>query len=522
MRVLSAESMREVDRKAIEELGIPSLVLMENAALGVVDALAESYPDARRIAIFCGPGNNGGDGFAVGRHLFARGYEVDLVLARGQRSPTGDAGVQLEICRRMGLAIEEISSPEGVADALALARAGDLVVDALFGTGLRRPLEGHFAELVEGLSLVPVPCLAVDLPSGLDASSPQPIGPFLQADLTVTFAAPKVAHILPPAARAVGELVVADLGIPPSLVESAEGDLSLLLAEELAGSLEHRPREGHKGSFGHLLVVAGSPGKTGAAVLAARAAVRGGAGLVTVAAPRALRDLVDAGCVEAMTLGVPENSAGGLSLEAATLLLDFADGKSAAAVGPGLGQAEDTPEAVRQLVLRLPIPVVLDADGLNAFAGRLDELARRKAPTVLTPHPGELGRLLGRPTEKILAGRLEAVAEAASRSRCVVILKGHASLVATPEDGIAINGTGNPGMATGGSGDVLTGLLGALLAQGYAAVEGSRLGTFLHGLAGDLAAAHQGEEALGASDLVDRLGEAFQRLRGLEGPGLQS
>ncbi|MCB1037235.1 MAG: NAD(P)H-hydrate epimerase, partial [Acidobacteria bacterium] len=340
MRVLDADAMREVDRQAIEDLGIPSLVLMENAALGVVDALAETFPEVSRVAIFCGPGNNGGDGFAVGRHLAVRGYEVELFLARGRRPPEGDAAVQLGICRRMGLEVVEIPSSAGIGSALETAESCDLVVDALFGTGLGRPLGGHFAELVEGLSRLPVPCLAVDLPSGLDASSPHPIGAHVEAELTVTFAAPKVAQVLPPAAHAVGRLVVADLGIPPRLIDEAAGDLFLLLPEEVGGLLEPRPREGHKGTFGHLLGVAVSPGKSGAAVLAARSAVRGGAGLVTLAVPRPILDLVDGGCLEAMALGLPATPDGALAEASVEVVLEAASGKTAAAVGPGLGTSE--------------------------------------------------------------------------------------------------------------------------------------------------------------------------------------
>ncbi len=519
MRILTAQAMREVDRRAIEELSIPSLVLMENAALGVVDALAESFPEARRIAVFCGPGNNGGDGFAVGRHLAVRGYDLELFLVTGRRPPSGDAAVELEICRRMGLAVKDVSSGAHLGKALEVAGTCDLVVDALFGTGLGRPLGGHFGELVIGLSSLGVPCLAVDLPSGLDASSPHPPGPYLQAEQTVTFAAPKVAHIFPPAAEAVGELVVTDLGIPPDLVADAPGDLSLLEAQTLSGLLSSRPAEGHKGTFGHLLLVAGSPGKAGAAILAARGAVRGGAGLVTVAVPEPLRDLVDGGSLETMTLGLPAGSGGTLATEALPDLVAAAVGKSAAAVGPGLGEEAQTPEVIRDLALRLELPLVLDADGLNAFAGRLEDLAGRPAATILTPHPGELGRLLSWPTGRVVEERLEAVREAARRSRSVVVLKGHRTLVADPGTGVWVNTTGNPGMATGGSGDVLTGLLGALLAQGYDAVDAACLGVYVHGAAGDRVAAEQGPEALAAGDLAAALGGAFGELRGLATAG---
>jgi hydroxyethylthiazole kinase-like uncharacterized protein yjeF len=306
MRILTADEMRAVDRAAIDELGLPALVLMENAALGVVDALGERYPQAESAAIFCGPGNNGGDGLAVARQLAARGYGVEIFLATGGREPTGDAATQLAICRRLGLTIHELPgegapAAAGLAAWMTAARDHDLVVDALFGTGLARPLAGVFAQLVEALDELPLPCVAVDLPSGLAGGSAEPLGPHLRADLTVTFGAPKVAHVFPPAADAVGELVVADLGFPERfLAAAAPGDLHLLVGEELRGLLPARSAASHKGDFGHLLVVAGSLGKAGAAVLATRAAVCAGAGLVTAAVPAPLAAVLHQGVVEAM------------------------------------------------------------------------------------------------------------------------------------------------------------------------------------------------------------------------------
>lgn len=509
MRILSTEAMREVDRVAIEEIGIPSLVLMENAAIGVVDAIGEVYEEAESAAIFCGPGNNGGDGLAIARHLAIRGYDVQVFLVAGRRGMRGDAEVQLGICRRQGLAIQEVADEDGVVEALEEAREADLIVDALFGTGLSSPLEGMLADLVQGLNDLPVPRVAVDLPSGLNGSRPEPLGPHIQADLTVTFAAPKVVHVFPPASEAVGDLVVTDLGIPPELVDEANepegggGPLHLLVGEELAGLLPEREPGTHKGDYGHALIVAGSPGKAGAAILAARAAVRSGAGLVTAAVPEAILDVVDLGSIESMTLPLPSDAS------AAERVLEAAEGKSVLAMGPGLGQEDETAEAVRRIAREVPLPLVLDADGINAFASRAAELAGRSAETVLTPHPGELGRLLGIPTTEVQSDRLAAVRRAAAETEAVVVLKGHRTLVATPGGEVHVNPTGNPGMASGGTGDVLTGLIASLLAQGLGALDAARLGVYLHGLAGDLAAARTGEAALTAGDLLDSLPAAF-------------
>lgn len=519
MRILSVDAMREVDRRAIEELGIPGMVLMENAALGVVDAVGEVYPEAASAAIFCGPGNNGGDGLAIARHLSVRGYEVEVFLATGGRELHGDAGSQLAICRALGLPLREIQEGGDLGPALEAARRCDVVIDALFGTGLARPLEGAFAALVEGVNDLPAPRVAVDLPSGLNGDRAEPLGPHVRAALTVTFAAPKPAHVLPPAAEACGELVVADLGIPPSLISEAEAGPHLLVGEELAAELPAREASTHKGSYGHALILAGSPGKAGAAILAARAAVRSGAGLVTAAVPEPILPTVDLGSIESMTLPLPADASGHLAAEAAERLLTAAEGKDALALGPGLGQEAGTVEAIRRIVHDCPLPLVIDADGLNAFAGRPQDLAGRAAETVLTPHPGELGRLLEISAAEVQADRLAAVRRAAERTGAIVVLKGHRTLVASPEGEVHVNPTGNPGMATGGTGDVLTGMIAGLLAQGQAGYGPAGLGAvllavYLHGLAGDLAAARLGTACLAAGDLLDSLPAAFSHLAG--------
>jgi NAD(P)H-hydrate epimerase len=556
MRILTAEEMRGVDRAAIERLGLPGLVLMENAALGVVDAIGRQYPRAESAAIFCGPGNNGGDGLAVARQLATRGYAVEIFLAMGKAGKAdeagkagepqlaGDAGLQLAVCRRLELTIHELApdgdpaeAEAGLAAALEAAGRHDLVIDALFGTGLARPLTGWFARLVEGLNEVPRPRVAVDIPSGLSGSSAEPPGPHLLADLTVTFAAPKVAHVFPPAADAAGELVVTDLGFPRRLVDEAAGDLHLLVGEELSGLLPPRARDSHKGDYGHLLLVAGSPGKAGAAVLAARAAVRAGAGLVTAAVPETILQIVHLGSIESMVLPLPAGSAGpprehgtgdaggghgaghagghgggALTAAAAEQVLAAAAGKSALAVGPGLGQDAGTVAAIRRLAVAAELPLVLDADGINAFAGRPEELAARRAPTVLTPHPGELGRLLGISTAEVQADRPAAARRAAAATGAIVVLKGSLTLIAAPGGGLYVNPTGNPGMASGGTGDVLTGILGGLVAQRLEPLDAACLAVYLHGLAGDLALARLRGPSLAAEDLIASLPAAFADL----------
>jgi NAD(P)H-hydrate epimerase len=512
MKVLDSDEMRRVDRAASETLGVPSMVVMENAAIGVADAIGERFSAARSVAIFCGPGNNGGDGYALARHLAGRGYEIRLFAVGPRPKPDSDAGRQLEIVRRMGLEAVAVSSAEEVASALDSSRLADLVVDALFGTGLSRALEEPYAGLVQALAAFSVPRLAIDLPSGLDASRSDLRGPHFRADLTVTFAAPKVALVLPPACEEAGELVIADLGIPADLVEESGARLNLLVAEELAAYMPPRQADSHKGDYGHALLVAGSPGKAGAAILAARAAVRSGAGLVTAAVPETLLQTVDRGSLESMTLPLPDGGPRGLGEAAAAALVAATAGKTAAAIGPGLGTEPGTFEVARGFALGLPLPLVIDADGLNAFEGALQRLRERSSPTILTPHPGEMGRLLGRPTSEVTADRLGAAREAARRSGAIVVLKGYRSLIATPDGEVWINPTGNPGMATGGTGDVLTGMLLGLLAQGLEPLTAAQVGVFAHGLAGDLVARRAGERGLRASDLIEELPAAWRAL----------
>lgn len=520
MRVLSAEAMARFDRAAVEELGVPSMVLMENAAIGLADAVGRSFPEAESVAIFCGPGNNGGDGLALARHLAVRGYRVVCFLAFEGKEPRGDAATQLAICRALGPELVRLvdveAGEDGPSAAARAAREADLVVDALFGTGLGRPLAGRFAELVERVDALPVPKLAVDLPSGLNGSRTDLFGPHLRTDVTVTFAAPKPAQVFGPAADAVGELVVADLGVPPAFLDrdwgEPDGPLHLLVEEEVRSFLAPRRPDTHKGTYGHLLVVAGATGKAGAAILAARGAVHAGAGLVTAAVPEPIVQTVDGGSVESMSLALPAGEGGRLGAGAAEAVLAAAEGKDAVALGPGLGQDEPTAGEVRRVVLECRLPLVLDADGVNVFAGRAAELARRAAPTVLTPHPGELARLLGSGTGEVTADRPAAARRAARETGAVVVLKGYRTLVATPDGAVWVNPTGNPGMASGGTGDVLTGVAGSLLAQGYEPLEAALLAVYLHGLAGDLAAERLGEASLAASDLVQALPAAFRAL----------
>ncbi|MGH9379185.1 MAG: NAD(P)H-hydrate dehydratase [Thermoanaerobaculia bacterium] len=514
MKVLSTAEKRRLEARAVEELGMPSIVLMENAAREVTDVVERDLAPGGRVCVLCGPGNNGGDGLGVARHLALRGRDVTCWLAVPADRLKGDARTQYAICRRGGVPVSEATPGEIAAWLRARVDGPDVIVDALFGTGLSRPLEGEWVELVEALDVEGREVVAVDLPSGLMGDGASPVGPFVTASRTVALAAPQPAHVLWPVRGAVGDLWVADLGLPPRLLEEAAPAFETLEPARLAALLPQRGPEAHKGTAGHLLVWAGSPGKAGAAVLAARAAGRLGAGLVSVACPETVQPTVAAGTFESMTLALPEvaEGSGDGPASLADRIVEHAGERSALAAGPGLGTNAAIQESIRAVVARCPVPMVLDADTLNAFAGRLGELADRRAPAVLTPHPGELGRLLERSAAEVQADRLAAARQAAQRSRAVVVLKGRGTLIAAPEGGVELCLEGGPALATGGSGDVLTGMIGALLAQGLEPRDAACLGVWLHARTGDRLAAQRGVLSLLAGDLVEELPASVREL----------
>lgn len=500
MKILNAEQMRNVDRRTTERFGVPSIVLMENAALAVVDAIADHYPDADRVAIICGLGQNGGDGFAVARHLENRGV-VPIVLVIGDRAGIkGDSLTNFIICDRLGIPIYDVRESNDVETALAHAADADLVVDALFGTGLNRAPSGVHADAIRGISELRIPVLAIDLPSGANASSGEPFEPCLQAEVTVTFAAPKLCHVFEPAALYCGEVIVADISIPEIAIDDEAVTLALITPKDVQPHVAPRLASTHKGTYGHVAMIAGSPGRSGAAVMSARGAIRMGAGLVTVMTDRDTAKLVHAGSVESMTW-----SGGDLS--------EFLSNKSAVLIGPGLADDEASYEQVRAIVAATGLPSIIDASALNAFAGRAAELNPHAMPRVITPHPGELARLLGSDTKSIGADRIAAARETARISKCVVVLKGHQSLVAEPDGHVYVNPTGNPGMASGGMGDVLAGMIAALLARDTDPLDAACAAVYLHGLAGDILKDEFGDTGLAAMDLADRIPMAIQKVR---------
>jgi NAD(P)H-hydrate epimerase len=515
IKVVTAKEMQELDRRASAEYGIPSLVLMENAGSETARELLAAFPNLRRsrVVILCGRGNNGGDGFVVARHLLNRGATVETFLIARREDVAGDARANLEILEKMGAAPQEVRDHGGMAALSDRIASAGVVVDALLGTGTRGPATGVLVEVIELLNRAGRPVVAVDIPSGLLADDPEPPGPAVRATLTVTFALPKRCLLLYPAAGYAGTVRIAPIGIPASLCRDPELLLGLLEADDVAPAFPQRDPAAHKGTFGHVLVIAGSMGKTGAAALASLAAQRVGAGLVTLAVPQSLNDAMEVKLTEVMTEPVPETETRTIGLEAKDRLLRLAEGKNAVAIGPGLGVHPSTQKLVHELLSSLKLPLVLDADAINALAGRADVLARAGGPVIVTPHPGELSRLLGVSTDEVLRKRIPLLQDAAGRLNVILVLKMAHTIVASPARDAAIVPTGNPGMATGGTGDVLTGLIAGLLAQGISAGLAARAGAYVHGLAGDLAAARLGQEAMLAGDLLAEAPAAIQQVK---------
>jgi hydroxyethylthiazole kinase-like uncharacterized protein yjeF len=517
IKVVTAKEMQQLDRRASAEYGISSLVLMENAGSETTREMLAAFPALlrSRVVILCGRGNNGGDGFVVARHLLNRGATVETYLFGRRAEVGGDARVNLEILEKMGAAPKEVRESGEVAALADRIASADVVVDALLGTGTHGPAEGLLAETIELVNRAGRSVVAVDIPSGLVADEPEVPGPAIRAGLTVTFALPKRCLLLYPAAGYAGTIRIVPIGIPSSLCRDPDLLLGLLEVQDVALAFPPRDPAAHKGTFGHVLVIAGSVGKTGAAALASLAALRVGAGLVTLAIPHSLNDAMEVKLTEVMTEPVAETEARSIGQEALDRLLHLAAGKSAVALGPGLGTHPSTQKLVHDLLSSMRLPIVLDADGINALGGRADVLARVAAPVIVTPHPGELSRLLDVQRDEVLRRRVPLAQDVASQLNVTLVLKVAHTVVASPSRQAVLVPTGNPGMATGGTGDVLTGLIAGLLAQGVAPGLAAQAGAYVHGLAGDLAAGRLGQEAMLAGDLLDQLPDAIQQVKGL-------
>ncbi len=528
MKALTAAEMREVDRLTTERYGIPGLQLMENAGTRFSEFLRTSYGDvaASRAAILCGKGNNGGDGFVVARHLQEAGLKPEVYIFADQDAVRGDAAENLARLKKAGANVQEITAYtqwEQVRSEIAKSR---LIVDALLGTGLKGKVDGLLASVIEDLnriscdatSLRPEAVVAVDTSSGLPSDGESSQGPVIRAHATVTFTAPKIGQLISRNSACCGKLHVRDIGSPRELIEElGKGNVRWIEPQEFRDLPLVRQADSHKGKYGHILVIAGSLGKSGAAILAGRGALRSGAGLVTVATPDAVLPIVAMAQAELMTEPLASTKTGTIAAtnSKASNIRALMQGKTLLAIGPGIGTHKETQRFVTSLVRQTELPVILDADGLNAFAGQARDFAKRKTPYLaVTPHPGEMARLLGVSNAAVQADRLGIARKAAAAWKAHVILKGFHTILATPDGRAFVNTSGNPGMAKGGSGDVLTGILAGVASQfGLQHWDHAlALGVYLHGQAGDESTAQRAESGLLASEIADALPATYHRM----------
>jgi NAD(P)H-hydrate epimerase len=521
MRIVTASEIREMDRLTIEKIGLPGILLMENAARGAVRMFFEHFSPApgSQVAVICGKGNNGGDGFAVARRLMQAGLRPAIILLAPSSQVKGDALANLDIIKRMGgIEVAEAPTASQFAGFRPHIERCAYIIDAIFGTGLNSEVEGVGREAIEAINSSGKPVMSIDIPSGLNSDNGLIMGVAVRADLTVTFQFPKLGQVIFPGAGMVGRLVCVDIGIPDAAAGMVESRHFTTEPDDFRNLLYEIKRDSHKGDRGHLLVLAGSTGKTGAAAMTALSALRAGAGLVTVGIPASLNNIMEVKLTEAMTAPLPETAEGTLSIKAKDEIWRLMKGKTAVAIGPGLSVNPETTALVREIAAGCDLPMVIDADGLNALADEPGVLEKLDTGKILTPHPGEMGRLTGMKGSDIQLDRTGTASRFAERYKCCLVLKGARTLIAGSTDRTYINPTGNPALSSGGSGDVLTGIISGLLTRGMPVVNAATAGVYLHGLAGDLLAEKMGETGVLAGDLPDVIPGLMESIRRGEWP----
>jgi NAD(P)H-hydrate epimerase len=509
MRLVKTFEMQEMDRMTIQNLGIPGAVLMENAARGATRIFMDHFEFLKdiHVIILCGSGNNGGDGYVMARYLKEAGVAVTVMVLSEFKKIFGDARINLDVIQRMGIEILEIPDIKKWVKARRMMRACSVIIDGILGTGLNSPVRGLYRKVIEEVNSLDKPVMSVDIPSGLNADTGQIMGVAIKADLTVTFGFPKIGQLVFPGAAVVGRLARIDIGIPESLAQQIPKSAMMPEPDDFHLLCNSEGQDIHKGNKGHLLVLAGSTGKTGAATLTALGALRAGAGLVTLGVPKSLNSILEDKLTEAMTVPLPETPQGSLSLEAEKEINKLMEGKTALALGPGLSTHPETMALVRNVVKTCQVPMVIDADGLNALSEDLNALTGRKGGAILTPHPGEMGRLTRMKISDIQDDRVGTTHRFVEKYGCHLILKGARTLIAEPGGTIYVNPTGNPALSSGGSGDVLTGLIGGFLARRWPMEEAGITAVYLHGLAADYLAEDMGQNGVLAGELLDVLPE---------------
>ncbi|MCX7988341.1 MAG: NAD(P)H-hydrate dehydratase [Thermodesulfovibrio sp.] len=504
MKVVTSEEMSKIDSLTIEKYGIPSLVLMERAALSVSKHLIDL--GLNKLIILAGPGNNGGDGIAIGRILKNKNIDTKIYQLFSDDKLSNECKLQINIAEKFKIPIfKRYPTKKELSEA-------DIILDAIFGTGLKRKIEGELEKLVKLINSLKKLVVAVDIPSGISSDTGEILGCAIKANITITFGLPKRGHFLFPGRDYTGKLFIEDIGFPRDLTESEELKVSLINREFVCSLIPARPFYSHKGTYGHVLVIAGSLGKTGAALMTAKACLRTGSGLVTMAIPESLNLVFQSQVLEEMLISLPCNSHT-LSKESIPEILKFINEKAdVVAFGPGVGINEDTEEILKSILKDSSCPVIIDADGITLLSRNRELLSKAKIKTIITPHPGELSRLIKISVKEIEKQRIEIAQKVAKELKTVVVLKGVPTVIADHNEITFINSTGNPGMATGGAGDVLTGIIASLIGQGLSPLNAAVLGVYLHGMAGDIGSIYKGCHGLIARDIIDNIPNAIKSL----------
>ena len=508
IKVATAKEMQNIDRVTISKFGIAGSVLMERAGLSVVGKINTLYP-GKKIAVLCGGGNNGGDGFVIARELHNQGRKVEVFMTSVPAKLKGDAKTNYNIAKKFGVPVSPARK------FLNTRLSGHyLIVDALLGTGLSKDIKGTLSDVIKKANRLPCPVMAVDIPSGISSDTGQIMGTAMKANVSVTFGLPKRGHLIYPGAEYTGRLFIEDIGFPASLINSDKIKINLFRSDDAISLLPARAKSSHKGTFGHVLLIAGSRGKTGAALMAAKACLKAGAGLMTIGTAETVVNSLQSRVTEEMLLPLNDKGNGTISYTAANSIIKFLKVRGdVLVIGPGLSVDDEIKTLVAEVVTHSKVPVVIDADGLNALAGNTGVLKKCKSPLILTPHPGEMSRLEGTGAGREVPDRITRALSFARKTKTFLVLKGVPTVTATPEGTAFINSSGNPGMATAGTGDVLTGMIASFLAQGLPPAHASALGVYMHGYAGDIVADKKGQESMVASDIINELPNVFRSIK---------
>lgn len=513
MKVAIEEDIRKVDASAIEKYGVPSIVLMENAGIGLAEEVKKHIDNkASRVVMIVGMGNNGGDGMVCARHLYNLGYDVEVFLVGNTKKLSVDANLNYEMLKALDLRIETINDINGVKKLSKSIRYLDVVVDCIFGIGLKRPVEGVYEFVIDAINDSEAYVISCDIPSGINASEGTVMHKAVKADKTVAVCMPKVGNLMFPAADYNGELIVKRIGLSDRLFEELGLKMQIVTEDHVRRILPRRQKNSHKGSYGKASLIAGSFGMTGAAILAAKASLRSGVGLLKLIIPESLMNIITTSVPEAVTLPLSETRRGVFGINQVEKLISSCQGSDVIAIGPGCGQNAEMIEILRQLITKVDKPLIIDADGINTLAKNVSLLSDRINEIVITPHPGEMSRLTGLTTDEINQNPIDTAKAFAEKWQINVVLKGARTVIASPDGHIYINVNGNPGMATAGSGDVLTGIITSLVAQGLSPIHAAVAGVYLHGRAGDIMSEFKGEYGLIAGDLIEGITQALKEI----------